>query len=157
MPSKKQRAKEMKQRKHGELLDNFGKDNNTILYVNICPDVFPKFPKWAIKTTSNSIEECIETLKKDRYPSPETLMRTFMKDGQKYIAQIDPKASFQHKYEEIKKMVNQYTNEQVLEFQKNDKDKFENWCSDVCLIYCMRVVLYELPIPINTTPPRTIE
>tara|TARA_R110001592_G_scaffold101590_1_gene287463 strand:+ start:126 stop:599 length:474 start_codon:yes stop_codon:yes gene_type:complete len=157
MPSKKQRAKEMKERKHGELLDNFGKDNDTILYVNIRPDVFPKFPKWVIKTTSNNIETCIEEMKKERYPPPETLLKSFMKDGKKYIGQIDPKASFQYKYEEIKKLVNQYTEEQVLEFQKNNRGKFENWCSDVCLVYCMRVIIYELPIPINTTPPRTIE
>ena len=97
MPSKKQRAKEMKERKHGELLDNFGKDNDTILYVNIRPDVFPKFPKWVIKTTSNNIETCIEEMKKERYPPPETLLKSFMKDGKKYIGQIDPKASFQYK------------------------------------------------------------
>tara|TARA_R110001592_G_scaffold2385_1_gene14160 strand:+ start:51 stop:542 length:492 start_codon:yes stop_codon:yes gene_type:complete len=157
MPSKKQRSKEKKAKARkegssGTLLKEYGKSNNQELYVNVSP-LFPKFPKWVIKTTSNQIEELIAMTDQElKTPG----VKSFSMNGSQYIGTFNPKEKLQSRYEMVMENVNQYTEEQVNDFKSNNLEMFGNWCDDIAISYCMRVVLFELPIPIMSKPPQSV-
>ena len=155
MPSKKQRAKEKKQNDSPKLQKAFGKSNNQELFVNVAT-LFPKFSKWVIKTSSNEIEESIEMFSKELKKSPIECIDNLCIDGKQYIGVYDPKKKLQSQYERALGMVNQYTEEQVTQFKSNNPVEFGNWCDDIVISYSMRVILFELPIPIMSKPPQSI-
>ena len=128
MPSKKQRAK-AKTKQKGQLLKAYGKSNNTELFVEV-KTLFPKFPQWIISTTSNEIEELLEKMSNV------------------------PKNTLQ--YNKAMTMVNQYTDEQVTHFKSNNPQLFGNWSDDIVISYCIRVILFDLPIPIVPKPPQSL-
>jgi hypothetical protein len=153
MPSKKQRAKaKTKQNIPSTLQKAYGKSNNQELYVNVTP-LFSKFSKWVIKTTSNQIEELIEMGQQElKKPGVEG----FSLNGSQYIGTFNPRERLQSRYERAMKNVNQYTEEQVEDFKSNNPQMFGNWCDDIVISYCIRVILFDLPIPIMSKPPQSI-
>ena len=151
MPSKKQRAK-AKTKQKGQLLKAYGKSNNQELYVDVTP-LFPKFSKWVIKTTSNEIEGLIELTQKELKKHK---IENLTMNGEQYIGIVDNKKKLQFRYERVMKNVNQYTEEQVTHFKSNNPQMFGNWCDDIVISYCIRVVLFELPIPIMSKPSQSV-
>tara|TARA_R100001163_G_C4984284_1_gene139277 strand:+ start:180 stop:653 length:474 start_codon:yes stop_codon:yes gene_type:complete len=151
MPSKKQRAK-AKTKQKGQLLKAYGKSNNQELYVDVTP-LFPKFSKWVIKSSSNDIEGLIEMSEQELKSIG---VKGFSLNGSQYIGTFNPREKLQSKYERVMESVNQYTEEQVQDFKSNNPQMFGNWCDDIVISYCIRVILFDLPIPIMSKPPQSI-